>query len=160
MAALLGAGLPAEAEKRLRAAAASYDQDEIALNHLLAARALAPTHPATLIGLYRAYFYKGRLAEALAVAESCLLRAAIDHSLSLDWRKVTHQQGDFGDFDAIGLRFFMFALKGYAYLSMRLGHLDDAAAAIDKLLELDPVDRIGATVLLDVLNRRGLDDVD
>lgn len=158
--AILGEGLPEEAETLLRAASLSYDQDDIALKHLMAARLLAPTHPATLIGLYRFYFYKGRLQECLGVAETCLTRAAIDNSLPLDWRAVQPEDGAFGDFDAVGPRFFMFSLKGYAYLHMRLGDFDVSAAAIDKLLELDPADKVGARVLREVLERRGLDDVD
>ncbi len=54
----------------------------------------------------------------------------------------------------------MFSLKGYAYLSMRLGDLDESAAAIAKLLALDPDDRVGAKVLLDVLERGGREDGD
>jgi hypothetical protein len=49
-------------------------------------------------------------------------------------------------------------LKGYAYLQMRLGALDESRIAIAKLLELDPTDKIGAKVLLGVLDRIGLDD--
>ncbi|KAF2992347.1 hypothetical protein OGR47_10870 [Methylocystis sp. MJC1] len=157
---VLGEGLPEEVERLLHAAALSYDQDDVAHKYLMEARALAPTHPATLIGLYRFYFYKGRLRECLGVAESCLTRAAIDNSLPLNWRHVTPQDAAFGDFDAIAPRFFMFSLKGYAYLSMRLGDFEESAAAIDKLLELDPADKIGAKVLLGVLERRGLEDVD
>jgi tetratricopeptide (TPR) repeat protein len=158
---VLGEGLPEEAEKLLRAAAASYDQDDVALRYLMEARLLAPTHPATLIGLYRFYFYKGRLKECLRVAEACLTRAAIDNSLPLDWRQVTPRDAAFGDFGAVLPRFFMFSLKGYAYLTMRLGEFDESAEAIDKLLQLDPADKIGAKVLLGVLERRGLEeDVD
>ncbi len=50
-------------------------------------------------------------------------------------------------------RFFLFVLKGYAYLQMRLGNLDEGLAATMKLLELDPSDKIGATVLLEVHQR-------
>jgi len=158
--AVLGEGLPEEAERHLIAAAMSYDRDDVALKHLMEARLLAPTHPATLIGLYRFYFYKGRLAEALSIAEACLTRAAIDNSLPLDWRQVRAEDAAFGDFDAVAPRFFMFSLKGYAYLSMRLGSFDESADAIDKLLELDPTDKVGAGVLLGVLDRKGLEDVD
>ncbi len=41
---------------------------------------------------------------------------------------------------------------------MRLGNLDEGQAAVAKLLELDPSDKIGAKVLLGVLDRRGQDD--
>lgn len=157
---ILGEGLPEEAERLLHAAALSYDRDDVALQYLMEARGLAPTHPATLIGLYRFFFYKGRLVECLDVAETCLTRAAIDNSLPLDWREVSPQDASFGDFDAVLPRFFMFTLKGYAYLNMRLGDYEASSEAIDKLLQLDPTDKIGATLLRDVLERRGLEDVD
>ena len=38
---------------------------------------------------------------------------------------------------------------------MRLGDLEEGRAAIAKLLELDPGDKVGARVLLGVLERRG-----
>jgi hypothetical protein len=55
-------------------------------------------------------------------------------------------------------RFYLFTLKGYAYLQMRLGALDEGRAAVTKLIQLDPSDKIGAKVLLDVLERIGQDD--
>lgn len=158
--AVLGVGLPADADRHLRAAAASYHHDDVAESHLLEAQRLASAHPAVLIGLYRFYFYKGHLEKALGVARACLTRAAIDNSLPLDWRAVRAADADFGSFDAVQPRFFMFALKGYAYLHMRLGDLEEGREAIEKLLELDPADKVGARVLLGVLDRMGDDDVD
>ncbi len=108
--------MPPEAERLLFEAAHSYGQAETALAHLREARRLAPDHPAVLIGLYRFFFYKGRLNEALEIARTCLLRAAIDNSLPLDWRRVRPEQAAFASFDAPMARFFMFVLKGYAYL--------------------------------------------
>ncbi len=87
-AAVLGAGLPEAAERHLRLAATSYRDDEVAESHLWQAKAAAPDHPAVLIGLYRFYFYKNRLVEALSVARACLEKAAKDNGLSPDWREV------------------------------------------------------------------------
>jgi tetratricopeptide (TPR) repeat protein len=157
---IFGVGLPADAEQHLRDAATSYDRDEVALEHLKEARRLAPSHVAVLIGLYRFYFYKNRLEDALGVARACLLRAAIDNSLPLDWRAVKRENADFASFEAPLPRFFMFVLKGYAYLQMRLGEIEEGREAAMKLLELDPTDKIGARVLLDVLERMGVEDVD
>ncbi len=154
----LGDGLPEDAERCLRAAAGSYLDEDRAERHLFEARRLAPTHIAVLIGLYRFYFYKGRLEDALDIAQQCVTRALLDNLLPLDWREVKRGDGRFGDFDAVSPRFFMFALKGYAYLQMRLGALDEGRAATVKLLELDPSDKIGARVLLSVLDRMGEDD--
>ena len=41
---------------------------------------------------------------------------------------------------------------------MRLGHQEAGRAAILKVMELDPSDKVGAKILLDVLDRQGLDD--
>ena len=157
-AAVLGAGLPEAAEQHLRLAASSYRDDDVSEAHLWRAKAAAPDHPAVLIGLYRFYFYKSRLAEALSVARACLEKAAKDNGLPLDWSEVKRTDAAFGDFGAILPRFYLFTLKGYAYLNMRLGHVEEGRAAVAKLLELDPSDKTGAKVLLGVLDRMGRDD--
>lgn len=151
--ALLGGGLPDEATAELKAAAGLYDHDALALEHLRRAEALAPGHPAVLIGLYRFYFYKNRLEECLEVARTCLSEAAHYNNLAQDWRQVRSDDADFGSYDAMMPRFFLFVLKGYAYLQMRLGNLEEGVAAATKLLELDATDKIGATVLLEVHQR-------
>jgi tetratricopeptide (TPR) repeat protein len=156
--ALLGRGLPEEADYHLWEAAKSYHQDEVAESHLREAQALAPDHAAVLIGLYRFYFYKGRLAEALEVAKLCLAKAARENHLAADWRDVAAGDAVFSRYEDILPRFYLFTLKGYAYLNMRLGNVEEGRAAVLKLLELDPSDKIGAKVLLEVLQRMGRDD--
>ncbi|OPY98478.1 hypothetical protein A5906_33255 [Bradyrhizobium sacchari] len=156
--ALLGRGLPSEAEHHLWEAGLSYHLDDVAERHLREADALAPGHAAVLIGLYRFYFYKGRLTEALDVARRCLLRAAQENNLAADWRLVQAGDAEFGRYENILARFFLFSLKGYAYLQMRLGETEEGRLAVQKLLQLDPTDKIGARVLLGVLDRMGQDD--
>ena len=156
--ALLGGGLPPEAEEHLWQAGLSYHLDDVAERHLQEAQALAPGHAAVLIGLYRFYFYKGRLADALDVAKLCLQKAARENKLAADWRDVAASDAVFSRYDDMLPRFYLFTLKGYAYLQMRLGNLEEGRAAVLKLLELDPSDKIGARVLLDVVERIGRDD--
>lgn len=151
--ALLGHGLPPEAEAELRLAGAAYQRDEVAEHHLYRAKAFAPDHPAVLIGFYRFYFYKARLDDALLIARLCLLRAARDNALDPDWRKVEAEDADFGSYDAMLPRFYLFTLKAYAYLKLRLGDLEEGGDAARKVLALDPTDKVGAGVLLDVLAR-------
>lgn len=158
--ALLGGGLPPMAERHLDQAGLAYQQDAVAEQHLREAQALAPDHAAVLIGLYRFYFYKGRLDEALEIAGTCLAKAARDNNLDADWRRVRPGNADFGSFEAILPRFYLFTLKAYAYLQMRLGHLEDGLEAVHKLLELDPSDKLNARLLFDVGRRKGRDDED
>ena len=156
--ALLGRGLPSAAERHLWEAGLFYHLDDIAERHLREAEALAPGHAAVLIGLYRFYFYKGRLAEALDIARRCLLKAAEENNLPADWRQVRAADAEFGRYENVMPRFFLFSLKGYAYLQMRLGRAEEGRLAVEKLLELDPTDKIRAKVLLGVLDRMGQDD--
>jgi tetratricopeptide (TPR) repeat protein len=152
--AYLGGGLPEEAERHLRLAGQNYHQDEVAVMHLNKAKQAAPGHPAVYIGFYRFYFYKNQLAEALKIAQQCLVKAARDNGMDPDWRKAKPDDANFNSFDAILPRFFLFTLKGYGYLQFRLGNLAEGRAAISKLLELDPNDKVGGKILLTVLERR------
>jgi tetratricopeptide (TPR) repeat protein len=150
---LLGGGLPPPARAHLHKAAERYHLTDIAETHLHAAAELAPDHAAVLIALYRFYFYKGRLVDALDVARACVVKALRENLLGDDWRAVRPGDADFGDWGALLPRFFLFSLKGYAYLNLRLGALGEGRDAAKKLLSLDPRDRIGAKVLIDVLDR-------
>ena len=156
----LGGNLPEQAEQHLRLAGFNYANDRLAENHLFQAQALAPGHAAVLIALYRFYFYKGRLADALQVAERCLTKAARDNQLDEDWRRVRAGDAEFGSYEAILPRFYLFTLKAYGYLQMRLGRLEQSHAALAKMLELDPSDKLNAAVLLGVLARHGQEDED
>ena len=158
--ACLGAGLPDDAVYHLHMAGACYHQDEEALAHLQAAWDAAPGHAAVFIGRYRFYFYKNRLEEALEVACECLKKAAKDNGLAEDWRQVKVTDADFNHYDSILPRFFLFTLKGYGYLQLRLGHLEEGREALEKLLELDPEDKLGGKVLMNVLERQGNEDED
>src|SRR5271165_5928660 len=120
--ALLGAGLPEVVERHLKLASRSYHNDRVAEAHLWRAQALAPAHAAVLIALYRFFFYKNRLEEAFDIAKVCLKKASSDNGLAADWHLVKRTDAAFSDYAAILPRFYLFTLKAYAYLAMRLGY--------------------------------------
>jgi tetratricopeptide (TPR) repeat protein len=151
--------LPPVAEEQLRLASRSYSDDPTAEMHLALARAIAPANPVVLVGEYRYYFYKNRLSEALKVAERCLDLVAEELHLPPRWQDVLPQQANFSGDDA-AVRFYLFVLKAYAYLLLRLNYLVEGAQAAEKLMELDPGNKIGGQVLRDVLDRVGRDDYD
>lgn len=155
-----GDSLPSAAEHCLQMAAKSYGDDAEAERYLHGALALAPQHAAVYIAFYRFHFYRSRVREALPYAELCLGLAARELKLDRDWRRVRREDADFGDFAAFAPRFFLFSLKAYGYLKLRLGELDEGRRAVTKVTQLDPADRVGAAVLLDVLERMGRDDDD
>jgi hypothetical protein len=128
-----------------------------ALDYLRRARHLAPEHPATLIALYRFYFYDHQLREARTVATDALCLGARMLGLPERWQDIPARPLPGARFDA-GPRFFLFALKAYAYLSLRLGETDLAAPTLALLKALDPEDRVGGALLDVVLARAGRDD--
>lgn len=145
----LGAGLSPQVSSLITQASVLHQQPQKALALLEQAQAGAPRHPAPLIALYRFYFYGHQLEKARAVGEDALAIAR------------TALGPDFGDepppeeatrHDA-AVRFYLFALKGLAYLNMRLGAMESAYTLLKELRRLDPNDRVGGAVLLHVLLR-------
>jgi tetratricopeptide (TPR) repeat protein len=155
--AVLGGGLPPAAEALIKQAGLIRQQVPEALALLEQACLVAPGHPATLIALYRFHFYGNRLAEAREVAVRALDMALAALSLPARWQDVAADTR-FTVLEPLP-RFLLFTLKGYAYLSLRLGELDLGRAAIAKLDELDPKDEVGYRVLHAVLARMGRDDI-
>ena len=161
--ACLGGALPPAVAADLQSAAATYHLSEVAESYLSQAYARAPEHPAVHIALYRFYFYKKRLDEALNVAQRCLTKTAIDLGLPVDWREIAADHAVFAthaDNFAAAPRFYLFTLKACAYLNMRLGELAQGTALVAKLMALDPSDKLGGTVLRGILDRIGKDDDD
>lgn len=145
--AILGLGLPAAIEAALREAGTLRGSDPgAALLHLKRAQSLAPDHPAVLIALYRHHFYGHRLAAAREIARQALVVGA--HALGLPpaWRRVPARALPGAKTDP-RTRFYLFVLKGYAYLSLRLDDPIEARDALVKLRELDPEDRVGGALI-------------
>ena len=151
-------GLPEAAARHLELAGLAYTQDSVAEKHLGEAMRIAPEHLAVQVGYYRYLFYKGRLKEALAQLDVCMGNAAAQGGLPLDWRKALPQDAEFGCYDAVWARFYLFALKAHGYIKLRLGDLKGGSEAITKAMQLDPSDKVGAKILLEVVERQGRDD--
>ncbi|MBZ8141320.1 hypothetical protein CLD22_15625 [Rubrivivax gelatinosus] len=145
--AVLGRGLPAAAEAALAEAGRQRaDEPALAMAALMRAQALAPEHPAVLIAFYRHHFFGHRLAPARDVARRALVVATRALGLPPLWRELPRQPLPGADGDA-RVRFLLFLLKGYAYLSLRLDDPLEARDALAVLRALDPQDRVGASVL-------------
>jgi hypothetical protein len=144
--AVLGGALPAAAEQALREASALRGEPALEAAALMRAQALAPEHPAVLIALYRNHFYAQRLKPARAVARRALVVGADVLGLPALWREVPAKPLP-GARDEAGPRFYLFALKGLAYLSLRLGDAAEARDALALLRALDPNDHVGAALI-------------
>lgn len=145
-AAVLGQALPPGVEAALAEAGALRGEPVRAMAALMRAQALAPEHPAVLIAFYRHHFYRHRPALARDVARRALLVGARALGLPPLWREVPRQALPGARHDA-ATRFYLFVLKGYAYLSLRLGDEAEARDALALLRALDPQDCVGAALL-------------
>jgi hypothetical protein len=157
--AVLGLALPPDVEKALAEAGQRRADPVAAMAALMRAQALAPGHPAGLIALYRHHFYGHRLHAARDIARQALVVGARALRLPAVWRHVRSEPLP-GARHASATRFYLFVLKGYAYLSLRLGDEVEARDALALLRALDPEDCVGAALLEGVRQRalQGDDD--
>lgn len=158
-AAVLGGGLCPQAQDLVARAGACRQQVEEASALLEEAEALAPGHPAVLIARYRFHFYGHRLSEAREVARQALklARLALKRDVvgNVDISPLPSEEQV--RFDA-AVRFYLFSLKGHAYLCLRLGDIDEGRLALEELRRLDPQDRLGGSLLAEVLRRADAGD--
>jgi len=142
--------MPADAERLVNSAAEQYGEKDVE-PLLLRAYKVAPKHLTILVGLYRYYYYQHRLNDALDVAHKTLAVAAKRLGFPPDYKKLTTMHLGAGVLKSMGmLRFYLLALKAAGYLNLRLGKWDRAISMLSKVLELDQMDRLGASALLEL----------
>jgi hypothetical protein len=145
--------LDAEVSERLAEAARQY-ADGTAEQPLLRAYFLAPRSLTVLVAVYRFYYYQHRLRDALIVADRALEICAEQLGFPADWRNLDPALVDRAAGTSMTLvRFHLLSLKANAYLKLRLGFPTEGKAILQKLMELDSNNRLGARELLDVVNR-------
>lgn len=143
--------LAPEVAARLAAAAEQYAEGG-AEQPLLEAQALAPDDLTVLVGLYRFYYYQHRYEDALQIALRALEVVGPRLLLPASWSEIDADHLAVAAGRGIGLlRFYLLALKGAGYLSLRLGRFEQGKAMLVKVVELDTDNRLGARLLLDVL---------
>lgn len=145
----IGGGLSPQVNALIAQAGELRHLPQQALPLLEQARAAAPRHPAPLIALYSFYFYGHQLAQARAVGEDALAiaRTALGPNFG-----DAPPSDDEARHDA-AVRFYLFTLKGLAYLNMRLGDMHEARLMLNALRRLDPQDHVGGALLFHVLTR-------
>lgn len=145
----LGGGLSPQVEALIRQAGLLRHLPLQALPLLEQARAAAPRHPVPVIALYRFYFYGHQLTLARAAGEDAL--AIARNALGPDFGdEVPSDEAACGD---AAVRFYLFTLKGLAYLNLRLDDFEEARLMLVELRRLDPQDRVGGALLAHVLAR-------
>lgn len=150
--------LCSEARVAIDTAADLYGEPA-AEHSLLRAYFLEPRHPLVLVALYRYYYYQYRYDDALRVVERVILLFAGRLGFPEDWRQLDRARFENGVLVSMTMvRFYMLALKGAGYLESRLGDRDAAQHRLQKVVDLDEKDRLGARALLQVVRGSAGDD--
>lgn len=141
--------LDEKAVQLLKQAADIYPQQPAdSETFLLQAQAIAPDHLLVLVGLYRYFYYQHRYQDALNIGEHIL--KIVGEKLNFkDWQMITIEGIEKND--KVSVRFYLTALKGNAYLYLRLNQPDQAIQRLEKITTLDPQDRLGSKALLTVV---------
>lgn len=115
---------------------------------LLRASVAAPHDLSVIVALYRSYYFRQRLEDALQQAERAMAVCAERLGFPADWRDVMPAQIAQGAARSMPTtRFYLWALKGAGYLLMRLGRVTEALVCLEKLCALDLHDRLGGVAL-------------
>lgn len=128
--------------------AAQLYSEGLAEAPLAQAYQLAPENLSVLVARYRFFYYQHRYEECLQTAEQALEVARKRLNFPQDWQTLHTEQLE--TTDMVLARFYLMALKGMAYLLLRLGRLAEGQAILEKIVSLDPKDRLGAAALLEV----------
>ena len=122
---------------------------------LLQAYFLAPQSLNVLVALNRFYYHQHRLEEALAATEKALVLIAEPLNFPTQWQRLTPELlAQVAPEQLTRLRLYLFALKSFGFLNMRLLRLELSQRVFEKLVELDDKDRIGAAGLLELVKKR------
>ncbi len=123
---------------------------------LVEALRLAPESLNVLVAVYRFYYYQHRLNDALNIAGLALAVTSRRLDIPADWNVLTSAHLSQAGPAAMALvRFHLLSLKAEAYLLLRLGRTMEGRAMLEKLLELDSHNRLGAKQLLEVAETVG-----
>jgi hypothetical protein len=144
--------LDPHAERALRAAGQSFQNDAVAEAWLSQAARLAPEHPAVLLAHYRYYLYKHRYPEAERYARLCLGQAAVELGLPAVLLDTAPSDADFTSSEP-RIRFWLYGMQALGYVVIRAGREPEGIALMRKVVELDPTDQTKTRVLLDVIER-------
>ncbi len=104
----------------------------------------------TYFALYKFYFYQARLAESEHFVLAGLQEAARQGGFPADYRQLYKELAQWDLYaDEITL-FYLYTLKALAFIKLRQDYADQANNILDMMRKMDPEDRSGASVIMDL----------
>lgn len=116
---------------------------------LLKAFAKEPDNLTVLVALYRFYYYQHRYEEAINIAYRAMAVTAPMIAFPENWSEIRQDHLAMGVMRSFTMvRFYLLALKGCAYLHLRLNRIETGVKMLNKVIAMDSKDRLGARALL------------
>ena len=150
-----GDNIPPDVKHVLLEATRVYPDLDATEELLEKAHAMAPGQLEVYYARYKFYFYNKRLTLAEQVAREGLKQAAMQAGFDDDWTNLDCHTTDWLKPDDTE-RFYLYTLKALGFILMRQERFSESGNVLTKLHELDQLDHVGGSVVMDIL--RGLQE--
>lgn len=120
-------------------------------NLLLDAHELMPAKLEILVALYKMYAYSNRFAESLVRINQVLDLSSAQMGFPRDWREL--EPGAQWRNVVGATRLYLYSMKATGFVQLRSGNVDAAMEVLLKLEQLDPLDQVGGSVVLEMAQR-------
>ncbi len=148
-----------EVECLIQQAAENYGPESEGL--LMKALAKAPENLSVLVGLYRYYYYQHKYEKALTIAYRVMKVVGGKIEFPSSWQDIEMRDVIIGlGYSFTQVRLYLFALKAAGYLLLRMGFYQKGRSMIEKVVAMDERDRIGAKLLLSILDNNTAEIID
>jgi len=148
---LFSPNIPTEVNNLLQAAVAASSVDQSQAETLfLQAQTLDSHCLQTYFALYKFYFFQKRLVDAERIVLAGLEEAAKQGGFPNDYRRLVQNLQKWNLYANESTLFYLYTLKALAFIKLRLGFTLDAQFVLLTLRQLDPEDRSGASVIMDL----------
>lgn len=123
------------------------------VEHLLcAAQQQAPNELSLSEALYKLYAYSNQFAKAQVFINWVLHQSSQTCNLPVDPLVASAQHSQQGSLSRAA-RYYLYALKANAFVALRQGELSRAQALVTQLQLLDPLDQVGSSVVVALVER-------
>jgi hypothetical protein len=146
---LFSPNLPEDVNNLLQAGVLANHADKPRAEQLfLQAQQLDTSCLQTYFALYKFYFYQGRLEEAETHVLAGLTVAASQGGFPGDYRLLALETGRWDMYASEICLFYLYTLKALAFIKLRQDQAIEAHSILALLREIDPEDRCGASVIM------------
>ena len=148
---LFNPNIPAPVNALLQEAVIAARSDKLRAEQLFAeAYQLDKACLQTYFALYKFYFYQARLEEAEHYVRAGLQEAARQGQFPADYRRLFRDKLNWDMYGSEVALFYLYTLKALAFIKLRQNQAPQAQIILAMMRELDPEDRSGASVIMDL----------